>query len=125
MTDKIRPELNLKINTMKYKIFKTELNRLLQKTQIGGTWSVTFTDKEDLGGSLAKCTYSMMNRWVRFSFNPEEHKNLPRSDQVRAARHEFGHFVIARLETLALYRFTTEDEIIEESEAIARIFEKL
>ena len=41
MTDKIRPELNLKINTMKYKIFKTELNRLLQKTQIGGIWSVT------------------------------------------------------------------------------------
>ena len=107
-----------------YQAYKKEVNRLLNKAQIGGGWEVTFTSSEPLNETAsAKCTYNMMSRWVRFSFNSKV------ANTVKLARlsvkHEFGHFVTCRLERLAVYRFTTEDEIREEMEAIARIFEKI
>lgn len=109
-----------------FKIFKDEVNRLLAKTQTGGGWSVTFRQYRDTDpeGCAASVTYNAVARYARFNFNTGSCDNTL-SGAKKAAKHEFGHFVTARLERLACRRFTTEAEIEEEMEAIARIFERM
>lgn len=106
-----------------YIIFKNEINRLLAKTQTGGGWEITFTDKEDITHADARATYNVGNRWVRFSLNRKKVKT--KQSALKVARHEFGHFIIARMEWLAGCRYITDSEIDEESEAFARVIEKL
>ncbi len=106
-----------------YAAYKKEINRLLSKSQTGGGWSIIFTCKKDIGDSAATSQWHIMDRWVVFAFNTKDEPTI--ADAKLSAKHEFGHFITGRLERLASYRFTTEDEIREEMEAIARIFEKL
>ena len=113
------------MTTNYYLVYKREIRRLLAKTGASGGWEISFTKREDLDGALARCTTCMGERWVRFAFNSKHPANRSHSAVKRAARHEFGHFVLNRMERLAESRFVTEREIEEESEAIARIFEKL
>lgn len=109
----------------KYQVFKNELNRLLSKTQTGGGWEVKFRNEKLPPNTSAMCSFSLMNRWVTFSFDCDHNRNRSRAEVIRSAKHEFGHFVICRLEKLATLRFIDESEIDEEVENIARIFEKL
>jgi hypothetical protein len=107
-----------------YQAYKNEINRLLAKAQNGGGWEVNFTCKEPLEEtSLARCTYNMVGRWVRVSFNAKTCKTVAAAR--RAAKHEFGHFVTARIDKLAMDRHSSEIEISEELEAISRVFERL
>jgi hypothetical protein len=106
-----------------YQIYKNEINRLLAKTQTGGGWHVSFRTKEMNGE--ASCTVSVEERWAIFSFNSNSAKSELASDIKRYARHEFGHFVTFKLCHLAGCRFLSEEEIDEEMEAIARVFERM
>ena len=106
-----------------FQIYKAEINRLLEKTQTGGGWAVSFDSKEKDGD--ARCQYNIMHRWVLFSLNSKATRGFDKTEIKDCAKHEFGHFVIGRLERLDHYRWTTEDEIREECECIARIFERM
>jgi hypothetical protein len=109
-----------------YKVFKDEVNRMIDKTSTGGGWNIEFTCNEQLDhNSLGRCTYHVSDRWARFAFNVAANKGRSRAEVKATARHEFGHFVTARLDRLAAERFISERELDEEMEAIARVFEKL
>lgn len=107
----------------KYKKFKREIKRLLKKAQFAGGWEVTFTNEADIGENLARCTYNVAKRWVRFSFNSKKIKKT--KGAILAAKHEVGHLLIARMEWLGGCRYLTDSEMDEESENFARIMEKL
>ena len=111
---------------MSYAIFKEEVNRLINKTRTDGGWEITFTDREDIGKSLARVTYSIVGRWARFAYSKKRPMvNRTNVSAKQSARHEFGHFILARMEHFAFCRFVTESEIEEESESFARVIEKL
>ena len=109
---------------MPYKKFKVEINRLLVKSQAAGGYEISFTDKEDIGTAHARCTYHIAHRWCRFSFNTKlvKDKNI---NPISAAKHEFGHFLMARMDWLAGCRYIAESETTEETENFARIMERL
>ena len=104
-----------------YRDFKKEVKRLIKKSGTGGGWEINFTKKEQIGNALARCTYNVPERWVRFSFDEKKKNKAPK----RSAKHEFCHFLLARTDWLSRCRFVTDSEMNEESEKIARIMEKL
>ena len=114
-----------KKQTKLFKQYKAEIQRLLTLAQIGGDWSIIY-EEEDEGDDeyLAAVDWNMIGRWVRFAFNSQQH-HLLGACPLKSARHEFGHFVVAKLDELAKRRCVTMLEIYEANEEIARIFETI
>lgn len=107
-----------------FQVYKKELQRLIEKAGIGGMWDISFVSNEDIGDAQARCTYDTRERWVRFAFNVE-HGPKTATEATRIAKHEFGHFVTARLDEYAIARFVSEAEIGEACEEVARVFERI
>ncbi len=100
-----------------------EVKRLLALAQIGGDWCIDFSDNEE-DDCLAAIDWNITGRWACFSFSSEQHQ-LFNACPLKSARHEFGHFVVAKLDELAKRRYITPIELYEVNEEIARIFETI
>ncbi len=107
-----------------YKIYKKEIKRLIKKSQIGGGWTVQFSDGDKSlieNGDQAHINYNIDAGLVKFLYNSEEVK----CDPLISARHEFVHLLTAKFEKIAHDRFTTREQIEDESELIARILQNM
>ena len=103
-------------------IYKTEFLFWVDIFGLRG-WSFYFK-LDDLKGNYGDILYSMVGRTSTVRLNKKMEKELYSIEQVKqTAFHECCELFLGRLVSLAEYRYTTADEIEEETHNIIRTLE--
>ena len=114
----------MKTTKKQFDLFRSECQRLTKKWGLVG-WRIEYIwDGEDRK-ERASIGVGLSGRVVTFYFPKDWHDDIKPTDQViiESARHEVCHLLSARLRSLAVQRFTSEDEIYEANEELARLID--
>ena len=124
-SDAISPSA-LERHTVPNRLFKQYQDRVYHWLYYFGLkgWDVYF-EKIDLTGSEAAIKYDLPSRQAAFALAQWWPSPVDETGIDRAAFHEVMHLALARIETLAVARFVTENAIDEEIHHLIRLFENV
>ncbi len=112
-----------------FEIFKKECAKWIEFFGLKD-WEIGYHHQED-DDTLASLKYDLSGGWATIYLATEWERKEPTILEVKeCAFHEVCELLLARIRTLAMYRFTTRDEIEEATHGIIRrmensVFEKL
>lgn len=114
----------MKTTKQQFLIFKNECERLIERFGLSG-WRVEFYWSSESDDSRASIGTNLSGRATSLYFPRNWEDSTPPSKKIiiESARHEICHLISARLSSLARQRFTSEDEVYESNEELARIMD--
>jgi len=114
----------MKTTKKQFELFKSECERLIKKWGLSG-WRIEYSHDKDAKNERASIGVNLGGRAVTFYFpvNWDDEQKPIDIIIIESARHEVCHLLSARLRNLAVQRFTSEEEIYESNEELARLID--
>ena len=114
----------MKTTKKQFELFKSECERIIDKWGITG-WRIEYLHDKNVEDERASIGSNLLGKAVTFYFPVNWKDTINPNNQIiiNSAKHEVCHFLAVRLRTLAVQRFTSEDEVYEANEELARLIE--